>query len=212
MKKSYKKREWNDEGQSTGFQIIILIIIALLVWEFGAGYLGISPLTSYLGLSEETPTGNIYLEFELYNIIKEYEPDTNQVLLDVDNDPRNEHEDIPVFPISVAGWIIGNHTYDVDNYEIRISTNAPYRSFLPYRIKVTTHEVNTIHKVETTIRYYEPVTEDGYIILEPNNAWITVWDLGQPQKYTIFEVDLISPFSQTIESISKAVIDRNHIW
>lgn len=131
---------------SSGFKILMAIVIIFAVWHFGAPYLGIPSWTTYISdyTTEETPV-EIYYSFALYDrltlqevsmdSIENYDHSWGTALNDVWN---NRVEDD--FTDDTLGWNIGE-TVDVVNYEIVVTTNAPASLFAPqYHIAITGSE------------------------------------------------------------------------
>ena len=195
---------------STGFKVVILIIIGLVFWEFGGVYLGFNPLSSYLGYTEETPE-DVSFTVAINNNILGYLSST-QPLLQIDPDPINEHETIPVYRLARPGWIFADHDYDYDEHTLEMVTNAPVRSYLPYTIKVTTIQVDHWHSVtETTvldIDIVSPMSEgDKAIDWEYDGNFIRIDDFFL--QYTVIKATLYDPFGSVVDSYEFAVIDED---
>jgi len=204
-----KRKLCHDDNGATSilFQIIILLVIGLLLWEFGASYLGVAPLSTFLGLSEDVPE-EISLSAVMVNPLVTYNP--VDVLIDADSNPRDEHEDIVVYPMNEPGWVYVDHNYDVGNWEIHVSTNAPVRAFLQYNIEVKLHRVYWDHDINTKTIVDIPVSEDEFknfdVTLVNTDVTIGAY-LGFPE-YTICEITLTGPLGETITSIEYAFFNE----
>lgn len=210
-----KKRIWdNEEGEISLLQILVVIIILLLVWEFGAGYLGISPLSSYISESESSIPQNITLEGTVFNTVLGTSLFTNKTLHDVDPNPRNEDEDIFVYPMCKEGWLIGDHNYDVDNTDLIIRTNAPARSFLPYKITLELKRVDQWHSISYKVIMDQEITsgqgiKEFQISFKDSdfalNQGLLIW------QYTIAKLTLKSSLGITIEQHEFGFFDENQV-
>lgn len=156
-----RKLKWDDSGaSSSGFQLVILIVIGLLVWEFGAGYLGINSISSYLGVSEETPSVPS-ATITYINSLETFQ--ASDELIDVDDNPRNEHEDLDVYPCAKEGWTLPiNHNWDVANWRVEILTNLPTKVLFPYTIEVRLERVSQTHQLSTKVIYSESISPENF--------------------------------------------------
>jgi len=146
---SNKRKFIKDEAgeASTGFKLFIVLIIGLLVWQFGAPYFGISPLTSYLReyTAEDEPTSITYsfkvfdritLEYVTLDSIENMDHSTGTALNDV-----WENRVEASFTDDTLGWNIDGDGANIPNYEIHVFTNAPSSLFAPqWKIDITGSE------------------------------------------------------------------------
>lgn len=207
-----RRRLPKDESAqtSTAFKVVVVIVIILVFWEFGAVYFGFSPLSSYLGYTEETPE-SVSFTVAIDNDILGYLTST-KTLLQVDPDPRNEHETLPAYPLAKSGWLFANHDYDIVNHKLEMTTNAPIRSYLPYKVVVTTTQVDKwhgqTHTTVQTIQIESPMTEgDKTIYWEYEPTHILIDDTWL--EYTVIEAILYDPFGSVLYKYEFAVIDED---
>lgn len=138
MNKIKRKIAWDDNGASSPlFQFLILIIIVLGVWHFGAPYLGINSWLGYLDeyTREEEPavitfSWSVYDRITMSNValdtIANMDHSIGTALYDVWNN-RVEAD----FTDDTLGWNIASSS-EIDRYDIQITTNAPSSIFGPY--------------------------------------------------------------------------------
>ena len=59
-----KKLSQNNEGLSAGYSILLILVIGLLIWQFGGEYFGYNSITDYLE-KYDTPENEITFTFDL---------------------------------------------------------------------------------------------------------------------------------------------------
>lgn len=126
--KLQKKLIHNTKGEINLWTIIAIVLVGLLIWQFGGEYLGYDSITDYLEKAD-SPTEDIVFSYTLVN------PITNLNLGNYENFIFGAQLDVeipnPDNPIS--RYLIDK----TDSYpDINIITNAPFRISEPYYMRI----------------------------------------------------------------------------
>lgn len=122
--KIQKKLSQNKNGANAWSTLLIIIVIGLIAWQFGAGYLGINSLSDYLAESD-IPDGDISFSFHLENPSSHNLIPVNDIL-SLDIDDNDKYQDF-------------NEYYIEENENIPsliFETNAPTDFSNPYYVRI----------------------------------------------------------------------------
>ncbi len=133
-----RKIAWDDDGASSPlFQFLILIVIVLGVWHFGAPYFGIdSWLSSLDQYTREEEPATITFNWSLYDRIAKSDVALDTIA-NMDHSYGTALHDVwnnrveSAFADDTLGYNVAN-TEAIDSYDIVINTNAPSSIFGPY--------------------------------------------------------------------------------
>lgn len=168
--KLQKKLSQNTEGKINIWTIVAIILIGVLVWQFGADYLGYSSITDYL-TEFDTPPETITFDYELVNPISHtsiggYDLFTfgdGNIILDVDL----ENGEIPIKRYLLADY----ETFPA----IKINTNAPYKLSQPYYVRVFQNSVSyNYHEVDNALNVF---TIDESAVISSEYTFNHIFDI-----------------------------------
>ncbi len=144
------KMKNDDKGQSTLTGIAIIIIL-LIIWQYAAPFLDIASLTETFGITETDPE-ELTFSAGLFNTETNLYRTSNLTLFPADIDPRDEHENLIVYDLTLSG------ENSIANHQIIINTNAPKRISNPYRVIIIVQKVYWNHDTGSTTIYTNSIT------------------------------------------------------
>lgn len=184
-----KRKITHDHNAVSAFGAILLVIMALVAWQFLAPYLNIQPPLETLGITEPEPETVTFSAY-LYNHYTDTIYVTTDTLIDVDPDPRDEHETLTAYDVN---YETGDNT--IANSAVRILTNAPKSVFDPYTVRVYSTMVFWDHSTSQHIVYQNEITSgvsgEKVFDWQLNPSYVKL--KGVLYEYTVIKVQLLDP-------------------